>query len=239
MPTLKATAMRGGGVPSTLINNLYAVYKAESNANDSLGNYSGNAEGGLTYSTGKNGNAFTGNFTTAYVSLPNNSFNFTNDFSISMWINLTTIDIANNQELISNTDYNGSGDFGYRLTYRGATRFLRFIIYGASAVNLDTAASSINGNVWNNIVVTRKLGNRTRIYLNGVLSTSNTSAVNPIYTGTFAPAIGAYKTTTVPFLTTLLTLNSKIDETNIWNRELTSTEVTELYNTGTGKFYPY
>jgi hypothetical protein len=32
---------------------------------------------------------------------------------------------------------------------------------------------------------------------------------------------------------------SKVDELNIWNKELTATEVTELYNAGTGKFYPY
>ena len=227
------------GSSNPLNTNLVSVYKAESNANDSLGTYNGTAQGGLTYTTGKTGNAFTGNFINAYVGLPNNSFNFTNDFSISMWINLTTVDIASTQELFSNADYNGSGDFGYRLTYMGATRFLRFTIYGASTVNLATASSSINGDVWNNIVVTRKLGSRSRIYINGALSTSNSSTVNPTYTGTFAPAIGAYKTTTVPYLTTFLTFNSKIDETNIWNKELTATEVTELYNSATGKFYPY
>ena len=33
--------------------------------------------------------------------------------------------------------------------------------------------------------------------------------------------------------------NGNIDETNIWSKELTATEITELYNAGTGKFYPY
>jgi hypothetical protein len=31
---------------------------------------------------------------------------------------------------------------------------------------------------------------------------------------------------------------SKIDELNTWNKELTAADVTALYNTGTGKFYP-
>ena len=33
--------------------------------------------------------------------------------------------------------------------------------------------------------------------------------------------------------------NGNIDEVNLWNKELTATDVTELYNAGTGKFYPY
>ena len=47
--------------------NLYAVYKAESNANDSLGTYNGTAQAGLTYSAGKSGNAFVFNGTNAFV----------------------------------------------------------------------------------------------------------------------------------------------------------------------------
>jgi hypothetical protein len=35
-----------------------------------------------------------------------------------------------------------------------------------------------------------------------------------------------------------LSSGSMLDEMNIWNKELTSTEITELYNIGTGKFYP-
>jgi len=62
--------LASSGAKSTLLNNLFAVYKAESNANDSLGVYNGTANGGVTYSAGKSGNAFTFNGTTAYVSLP-------------------------------------------------------------------------------------------------------------------------------------------------------------------------
>jgi hypothetical protein len=223
-----------GALPSTLLTNLYAVYKAESNANDSLGVYNGTAQGGLTYSSGQSGNAFLGNGTNGYVGLPNNSFNFTNDFSISMWINLT--DITGNQDLFCNSDIVGGGvDEGYRLSFRGSTSFIRFSIYGSSIVNLDTTTSSIPLNTWTNIVITRKANTGSKIYLNGNLSTSNTSTVNPIYTGTFAPTIGAYKTTTTPFLSNLLILNSKIDEINIWNKELTSIEVTELQTI----YYPY
>ena len=73
-------------ITTTLNNGLYAVYKAESNANDSLGTYNGTAVGGLTYSGGKSGNAFLFNGTNSFVSLNNNSMNFTGDYSLSCWV---------------------------------------------------------------------------------------------------------------------------------------------------------
>ena len=31
---------------------------------------------------------------------------------------------------------------------------------------------------------------------------------------------------------------SKVDAVNVWNKELTQSEITELYNSGNGKQYP-
>ena len=226
----------GKGTSSSLLTNLYAVYKAESNANDSLGVYNGTANGGLTYTIGISGNAFTGNGTNAFVSMANNSFNFTGDYSVSLWMNLTNT--GGNQDLFSNADIVSGVDRGYRVQFRGLTNNIRVSIYGASAITLDTG-NIISTNTWYNVVVTRKASTRTRIYINGNLSTSNTSIINPNYTGTFTPCIGAYKSVTIPSTLNYLTNGSKIDEVALWNKELTSTEVTELYNSGSGKFYPY
>ena len=90
VPTLRATVM--GKIRSTLLDNLVSVYKAESNANDSLGAYNGTAIGGLTYTGGKSGNAFQFNGTNSYVSIPNTTahLDFTGDFSISFWVNYNT-----------------------------------------------------------------------------------------------------------------------------------------------------
>lgn len=218
---------------STLNTDLFAVYKAESNANDSLGVYNGTAQGGLTYTTGKSGNAFTGNGTNAFVSMVNNSFNFTGDYSISVWLSISRADV--NQEIFSNADLVSGVDKGYRLSFRGVTNFIRFSIYGASAVNLDTPISAIPLNTWTNIVLTRKASTGSKIYINGTLSASNTSTINPSYTGTFAPCIGVYKSTTTPSTLNYLANGSKIDEVELWNKELTQAEVTELQT----KFYPY
>jgi len=66
---------------STLNNSLYAVYNAENNANDGLGFYNGTAIGGITYTAGKIGNAFTFNGTNAYA-----DFGDFFDLGTSSWI---------------------------------------------------------------------------------------------------------------------------------------------------------
>jgi hypothetical protein len=239
MPTLKATVMRGGSIaPSSLLTGLYAVYKGESNTNDSLGNYNGTPYGGLTYSGGKSGNAFNLNGTTAYVSLPNDSFNFTGNvtgnFSISCWINLNSV--SGNQAIFSNLSYLAGVSNGWFLLMRNNKLYFEFYQsngtydYLTSNTNLSTSA-------WYHISVVRVFSQSTKIYINGALDISNSSTYNPSYaSGIPIPsAIGAWK---YDALTAIMYLNGKIDEVNVWNRELTATEVTTLYNSGTGKFYP-
>ena len=233
VPTLRAS-MKGGSSSSTLSTSLYAVYKAESNANDSLGTYNGTAQGGLTYTTGKSGNAFTFNGTNSYVSLPDNQFNFTGDFTISAWVNLT--DFVSSGSIFGNYTYSGGLDYGYQFFFDKPTNSLAIAIHtGASTIVLRTFGLYTNG-VWYHVVVTRKASTGSKIYVNGSLNVSNTSIINPIYTTTHRPSIGVSKYNSTQFQ---YFLNGKVDETNIWNKELTATEVTDLYNTGTGKFYPY
>ncbi len=226
-------------VISTLGTSLYAVYKAESNANDSLLNYNGTPMGGLTYTAGKSGNAFTFNGTTAYVSLPNDSFNsLTGDFSVSMWVN--TVNTGGTQGLFSNFAYDGSLLYGVVISNFGNTRVT---IFNGTGAGITLQESLVNPyNTWYMVTVTRKASTGTKIYYNGTLSASNTSTTNPVYSsGNIRPAIGAYNYG--PLFSNLVQYyagnGTKIDELNVWSKELTSTEITELYNTGTGKFYPY
>jgi len=235
MPTLKATAMRGGGSSNPLNTGLYAVYKAESNANDSLGTYNGTAQGGLTYSGGKSGNAFTFNGTNAYVSLPRTSsqFDFTGDFSISIWMK---------QSADGNIFENFYGTsttvrYGYNL-YTQSGR-IRFAIYTGTATHLGECSTPIVTNTMYHIVITKTTSSAYKTYVNGNLATTSTVSGNitnnPVYNALNQVNIGSdvYNGSRNSYY------NGQIDELNIWNRELTSTEVTEVYNTGTGKFYPY
>lgn len=241
--------MRGGS-SSTLSTSLYAVYKGESNANDSLGVYNGTAQGGLTYSGGKSGNAFVGNGTNAYVSLPTGAFNsLTTDFSVCGWVSFPVgygaadnIHIFNNMSATSWLNATGGfwfGLFGQDIQLRIGDKSAGTGVF----LNYNTAFDSIPSNTFVHFVATRKSSTRTRIYLNGVLKASNTDAMNPAYytTGvnTTTPSIGSIQFPNGVQSDYFLANGGKIDEVNVWNKELTATEVTELYNAGTGKFYPY
>ena len=223
--------------PSSLLTSLYAVYKAESNAIDSLLNYNGTAVGGLTYTAGKSGNAFTFNGSNAYVSLPNNSMNFNTDFSISVWSNFQGISGVV-QSLISNITSNGSNALGFLMYYYNHD--LTFQISNNSGNTLLAYSTSALVNSWNNIVVTRKSSTGTKMYINGSLVASNLDTRNPSYAATMTPSIGAanYGPTYSNLVQYYCGNNTKLDEIGVWNKELTATDVTALYNGGTGKFYP-
>lgn len=229
-----------GVIPSTLLNSLVSVYKAESNANDSLGTYNGTAQGGLTYVSGKSGNAFKHNGTDAYVSLPNNTFNsFTGDFSISGWMNLARVDV--NQAICGAFNNNADTNY-YGWLFWCAGNLLRFTIYNGtnSGISLDTSGvggGNLSASTWIHFAMTRKGSTGTKLYLNGSFKTSNTSTQNPVYHSTTNYCtIGTYKYYAAPNF--LFSNNSLIDEIEFRNKELSASEITELYNAGAGKYYP-
>jgi hypothetical protein len=236
--------------PTTpLTTGLYAVYKAENNANDSLATYNGTAVGGLTYSTGKSGNAFTFNGTNSAIRLPVNSMSFTNDFSISAWVNIPSGYTGLNSITIL-WNINGawfSNPKGFRLAIIGTQ--VNFAIFNGTdtynSLNWNDTNQTIikQDSGWVHIAAVRKKSTSSKIYVNGVLKASNTDVNDAVYSSTYqTPNIGnAYmlnSSGTVTNNDSWAFNGSKIDELNTWNKELTAADVTALYNTGTGKFYP-
>jgi len=212
---------------TTLNNNLIATYKGENNVNDSLGTYNGVAQGGLTYVTGKSGNAFQFNGTNAYVQLPNNSFNFTDNFSVSMWVNFQSMAWQNGQ-LIDNACFGAIGTTGWRLYYLYGS--LGFYNYRDNQLVYIETNQLNQANVWYHITAT--LGSSgMKLYLNGLLVASSATSQKPNYLYTVNTTLGSNKGYN-QFTTCTM------DEVNIWNKELTSNEVSALYNSGSGVFYP-
>ena len=226
---------------TSLKTSLYAVYNGESNANDSFGSNNGTAVGGLTYTTGKIGNAFTFNGTNAYVSLPRttNEFDFTGDFSISVWIK-PTANSANYKILQNFYGTSTTNRYGYILylqsgrvrfaTYKGNTGAL-------SASNIAQSSTVISSNTWYHIVITKTLGSALKMYINGVLQTltviEGDLSFTPVYSSLNQVNIGS------TFNNGLRGdyFNGQIDALNIWQKELTQSEITELYNSGNGAQY--
>ena len=241
MPTLKATVMRGGSV-NPLNTSLVSVYKGESNANDSKGVYNGTAIGGVTYTTGKSGNAFNFNGTTGYLNMGDVMDVGLSSWSYSMWFN--TNDGITNQMLFSKA-LAGSSTGRVWASFLNNRITFNFQADGSNIINTEMNTSTVGANIWYHLVVILDRSDKLKIYLNGTLQgltvTGGTNNLTPYtatnYNTTHPFRIGAY--TASDNTTPIVFFNGKIDEFGTWSRVLTSTEITELYNSGTGKFYPY
>jgi len=228
---------------STLDSSIYGVYNGD-NVNDTSGNArNGTNVGGVTFTTGKVGNAFTFNGSN-YVSLPTNSLSsLTGDFSVSAWVNLASL--TTRQCILANYISVGTpaADIrGFRVYY-GATGTSNI---GGIRVDIGDGTSNVvnllsnnylTTNTWYHIVVTRKGSTGTNIYINGSLVVSNSNTINPTYTTAY-PTIGTAQYVLNSF-DWYMSNGSKLDAVTIWNKKLTDDEITQLYNIGSGTEYPF
>ena len=108
----------------------------------------------MTYATGKIGQAFNFNGTNAYVSLPDDSLNFTNQFSYSFWIKSS--DTTNYGVVVGNVQSPRSSYstfHGYEIGMDSGKFFLFFRNgYGNQYIYYTT--NIVNNGNWNHIVVT-------------------------------------------------------------------------------------
>jgi hypothetical protein len=199
-------------------------------ASDAYGSNNGTLMNGCTFTTGKIGKAFLFDGVNDYVALPNNILKKTGDFSFSVWVNANVL--SGNKAIFGTYFYDGT-TYGWRLDFVNSG--MNFGIFGSSQVNLGITGT-FNTGQWYNIVVTRKASTGTKVYINGTLNVSNTSTINPNYATTQYTTIGAtqYQPSTVTYY-----LNGKIDAVSVWDKELSATEVSDLYNSGNGKQYPF
>ena len=249
--SLNGIITAGKTVVSTLLNSLFAVYKAENNADDSLGVINGTAQGGLTYGIGKVGTAFQFNGTNAYVNLPDNSMNLTGDFTISLWVYYAA---TGAQTLFANGFYNTTSNvykgWAIEVNNFGVNNNMVSVFIPKGTITplnytgWEFRDTALTLNAWNHILITRVSGVNTYAWINNISQSYNLKyganpadiTFDPIYHTTNKASIGA-KTVNVPAL--YMKNNSKIDELTIWSRQLTSDERDELYNSGAGKFYPF
>ena len=212
----------------TLKNGLVAFYPFEGNANDK----SGNGNNGVVHSAilapdrfGLSNRAYSFDGSSSYIEIINGvPFNFANHFSISFWINP-----ANSQpsgaHLFTREDeiyfeQNGADTNSYYLAY-----------YDGQGVARSTGVSHLISNSWNHFVFVK--GNYVvSYYLNNVLAgTINIPTTSVRAVGSKSLIMGAYNGGgTQPASLLSGFFNGILDDIFIYNRTLTVSEVTALYN---------
>ena len=248
----------GGGVtPSTLWTSVFGVWNADALGTsldtsiygvyngDNVNDTSGNARNGtnvnnVTFTTGKVGNAFTFNGSNN-INLPNSSFDFTGDFSISTWVKIPSAPVSESGGIFRNDNYDVATSYGYALYVR-TTKEIGFYIGSINGTSTVISTTVLALNTWYHITVKRDSVTKTSyLYINGTLEAQATNTNLTIDYGTRAiqPAIGAYRGNNQGVLSVSNYLNGSVDALTIWNKKLTDSEITSLYNGGNGAEYPF
>ncbi len=225
---------------ATLLSGLVAYWKLDEssgNATDIVSSRVLTNNGTITYSAGKinNGSDFGSSNTTKYFSTADAAaLDFTTGFTISLWFKRT----------------GDSGTFSHLfLKPSNSTWVSPYFVYGVRITDTDeleawanssasgTATTSTGGSfgadgVWKHVVV-RFDQTTIEIHVNGAeaATASNTAS---IANSAQSVVIGTRHATD-----TGEWYSGMIDEIGLWNRALTLTEITRLYNSETGIQYPF
>lgn len=209
-----------------LQDNLVSYWKLDGNSNDSVGSNNG-TDSNVSYnaSYGKIGQGALFNGISSYISTPTGS-RITANGTISCWFKTTST--ATYQEIFGNETANEY----HRVAMTATGQIYVYILTGGvEKVNL-TSTQTYRDGLWHHLVMRWGIGGM-KIYVDGVniLSSADTSYGN----GTVGIQIGVnYNVGTRVWY-----FNGNIDEFGFWSRALTSTEITQLYNSGAGLTYPF
>jgi hypothetical protein len=182
---------------------------------------------------GKLGNAAefeTGESNTMAVATDHASLDFTSSFSVSLWARKETASVL--EYLVSKWNTGSQRSWNINCSAANVFGFAMSTDGGNTAVVTASATTfgSVTINTYYHIVATfDDTANEMKIYVNGTPDTA-TQTGTP-FNSTQPVKVSGHTTTSSLF-------DGRIDEVAIWNRAITSAEVAELYNSGTGYEIP-
>ena len=209
-----------------------ALYSLDYDASDP-GSYSGTP---VNVDFGVSGKTLFGarfNGSTSYIDLPvNTALTKANDFTWSLWFNLRSTALNDNQTLFAN---NSTGAPRYFVMFNNTTLgSIRF--FGQGSTNRYSAGGLVTAGTWFHLAVTKSSTAGLIVYLNGVAVITEAGETGNYTNGTQANSknvLGGYYV--VNAIQTSLALKGKIDQVRIFSKALSSSEVSTLYNSGNGE----
>jgi len=224
--------IKSGAAPSSLLSGLLAYWKLNTTAwLDSSGNgVTMTGHGGVTLGTGIISGCALISSSGGYLDNSPTNFNVgTADISASVWI----------KPLSYGSEAFGLAGSVFDLRYSEATNawLLVFNPSGNLIVwesgEVYTSTNTITLNTWTNIVLSRNAGT-TSFYINGSLDGTFSDTEN--FQSQLITVGGVFD---FPGDPNVLQYDGNIDEFGFWNRALSGSEITSLYNAGAGKTYPF
>lgn len=208
---------------------LKAWYPFNGNANDESGNGNNGTVHGAILTTDRFGNvnsAYSFDGIDDYILVADtNSLDFgTNSFSFSFWLKYPS-------QIGGYDDYSSiltKADASY--PYTGLTFFVEQptngkVSFRTGAINtLNSKSSNLNNDTWTHFVGIRN-GNILKLYINGIIDTTITTATIDNISNNLNLYIGGHPTDMLA-----QKLNGILDDIRIYNRALSEQEIVALYN---------
>lgn len=202
--------------------------ESSGNATDQVGSLSA-VNTSVTYGSAKINNGAIYNGSAYHTVSDASGVKPTSDISISLWVNITS---TSSYQMLLAKGENAGDTRSYEVRCWGTTTQLEVQMKAGGNFIAFRTTTAIGTGTWKHIVITRT-GATNKIYIDGV---SDTLQANTTQTGSID-----YSTDALWFgqRNGGLRFNGKLDEIGIFNVALTQSEVSELYNSGTGISYPF
>ena len=212
-------------------NGLIGWYPFNGNANDESGNSRHGTVYGAVLTIDRRGvpnNAYSFNGLSNYISLPNVAVQASANRTISFWIK-TNVNMLGSMVVSTGTDaFINSGNFNLRLENNNS--FIGFMggNFTGGYDYYPMGNIQLNDNNWHNILVTFD-GANLRFYVDGVFEKAATCNMSgcPSNLSTNGQANFIGKSNHIGAEAWYI---GEIDDVGFWNRVLTSTEITSVYN---------
>jgi hypothetical protein len=207
---------------------LVGWWRAEGNAQDSVGHNDGTLLGGAGFAAGKVGEAFSFNGTSSCVSIPDSPLldSFTDRITIELWLK--------SNQLTANANWEGivtKGNSSWRLL---ATTGEKSVYFAGTGLSKDLKGhSDVNDGQWHHIAAVYD-GTHIYLYVDGRLDAS-TPATGEILQNSYPMGIG-YNAQGV-FGRPDYFYKGLVDEVSLYHRALSAHEIAAIYRAGaSGKF---
>jgi hypothetical protein len=226
----------GGGGASSLLTDIDAYWKMDETSGpriDSAGSNNLTDNNTVGSAIGKIGNA--ASFVAAnseYLSSGGAALALTGSYSISVWVRFTSTATS-----IILGKYNDGANKGYALRISSGILQLRHVSQGSTeggfiANTIDSPSTYNDGN-WHHVVMQFEVGVGSSLYVNNTLIGTDNTTTAAIASYTQGFRIGAQ------FAGPPRYYSGDIDEVGIWSQVLTVSEISDLYNLGSGITYPF
>lgn len=231
--------------PNTLLTNILAYWKynesSGTNLNDEVSTHDQTAQTGTT--TGATGKLSYGvDFTTSTCDTYMPNFNISGDkLTISVWFKLDILpSTAGRDYCIVSSNHGTAPYYAFNISIKQTTNYISFKINNTTPTTYTavTANSVVTTGTWYNLVcICRGTGQTMKIYLNNsdITNTSDT------FTGTIFQnsASGWSWGNTWYDGDGTNGVDGIMDEIGVWDKAVTTTEISTLWNGGTGKSHPF